>query len=185
MIDTNTKQQVGDILVDVKFSDPAWLGNEGFFYSSYDKPQGSELSAKTNQHKLYFHKLHTPQKTDELIFGGEKTPRRYISASITEDQRYLIISAAQSTSGNELYIKDLQNPNAEIITVLNDFSTDTRVVNSQGDELFMQTNYQAPNNRLVKANINNLAKENWVNVIPEKPEVLNVSSVGGFLLLII
>ncbi|MGQ2106550.1 prolyl oligopeptidase family serine peptidase [Ornithobacterium rhinotracheale] len=181
VIDTNTKQQVGDILVDVKFSEPAWLGNEGFFYSSYDKPQGSELSAKTNQHKLYFHKLRTPQKSDELIFGGEKTPRRYISASITEDQRYLIISAAQSTSGNELYIKDLKNPNAEIITVLNDFSTDTRVVNSQGEELFMQTNYQAPNNRLVKANINNLAKENWVDVIPEKPEVLNVSSVGGFL----
>lgn len=181
VIDTKTKKQIGDILVDVKFSELAWLGNEGFFYSSYDKPKGSELSAKTNQHKLYFHKLRTPQKNDELIFGGEKTPRRYISASITEDQRYLIISAAQSTTGNELYVKDLQNPNTEIITVLSDFSTDTSVIDSQGDNLFLQTNYQAPNNRLVKANIHNLTKENWVDVIPEKSEVLNVSSVGGFL----
>ena len=64
----------GDVLesplVDVKFSGINWLGNEGFFYSSYDKPDGSELSAKTDQHKLYFHALGTPQSSDEVIFGA-------------------------------------------------------------------------------------------------------------------
>ncbi|MDP1271124.1 hypothetical protein Q6267_29355, partial [Klebsiella pneumoniae] len=69
----------------------------------------SELSAKTSQHKLYYHKLGTPQSSDKLIFGGEKTPRRYVGGGVSEDQRYLIVSAAESTTGSELYIRDLKN----------------------------------------------------------------------------
>src|SRR5690606_4465516 len=73
------KSVVGDTLVDVKFSGLAWRGNEGFYYSSEDKPkEGSELSGLTDQHNLYYHKLNTPQAADELVFGGAATPRRYI-----------------------------------------------------------------------------------------------------------
>ena len=87
-----TKEVIGDTIVDVKFSGISWYKNEGFYYSSYDKPKGSELSAKTDQHKLYFHKLNTSQKEDKVIFGlNEK--RRYVGGYITDDENYLIISA--------------------------------------------------------------------------------------------
>src|SRR5690606_20064898 len=100
---TADKTVVGDTLVDVKFSGLAWRGNEGIYYSSYDKPkEGSALSAMTDQHKLYFHKLNTSQADDELVFGGSAMPRRYIGARLTEDERYLVVSAANATSGNEL-----------------------------------------------------------------------------------
>ncbi len=93
----------------MKFSGIAWQNDEGFYYSSYDKPkEGTVLSGMTDKHKVYFHKLGTKQSEDKLIFGGEKTPRRYLGASVSEDQRYLIISAANATNGNELYIKDLK-----------------------------------------------------------------------------
>ena len=181
IINTEDKKQIEDTLVDVKFSGLSWKGNKGFYYSSYDKPKGSELSAKTNQHKLYFHKLGTPQREDELVFGGSEKPRRYIGGYITEDQRYLIISAAQSTSGQELYVQDLENPDSEIKSIVNNFDTDTNVVDSKGNTLYLITNYKAPNNRLVKTDINNLSPENWVDVIPETENVLSVSTVGGFL----
>ncbi len=90
-------------------------GNDGFYYSSYDKPKGSELSSKTQSHKLFYHKLGTPQSSDKLIFGGEKTPRRYISGGLTEDERFLVISAATSTTGNELYMQDLKNPSGKLV----------------------------------------------------------------------
>src|SRR5690606_12573193 len=81
VLNTKDKSMVGDTLIDVKFSGLAWQGNEGFYYSSYDKPaEGSALSAMTDQHKLYFHKLNTDQASDELVFGGTQTPRRYIGA---------------------------------------------------------------------------------------------------------
>ena len=104
-----TKKQIDETLLDVKFSGISWQGDEGFYYSSYDKPkEGTVLSGMTDKHKVYFHKLGTKQSEDKLIFGGDKTPRRYLSAGVSEDQRYLIISAANATNGNELYIKDLK-----------------------------------------------------------------------------
>ncbi|MEY4106209.1 MAG: hypothetical protein RL181_551, partial [Bacteroidota bacterium] len=103
VMDVRTRQLIGDTLRDVKFSGISWKGNEGFFYSSYDKPkEGSALSGLTQYHKLYYHRLGTPQSQDQLVFGGEKTPRRYISGYVTEDQRWLVITAAESTTGNEL-----------------------------------------------------------------------------------
>ena len=100
IINTETKEQLESALIDVKFSGLSWVGNDGFYYSSYDKPKGSELSAKTDQHKLFYHKLGTAQSTDALIFGGtDEQKHRYIGASVTRDNRYLLISASVSTSG--------------------------------------------------------------------------------------
>ncbi|MSP08678.1 MAG: S9 family peptidase, partial [Chitinophagaceae bacterium] len=75
LINAKTKNEVDTALIDVKFSGLSWKGNEGIFYSSYEKPKGSELSAKTDEHKLYFHKLGTAQKTDVIIFGDKQKRR--------------------------------------------------------------------------------------------------------------
>lgn len=174
-------KQLGDTLRDVKFSGIAWKENEGFYYSSYDKPKGSELSEMTDKHKLFFHKLGTNQKEDKLIFGGEQTPRRYIGAGVSEDQRFLIISTAISTTGNELYIQDLSKPNAPIIPILDNFDTSTDFIDSVGEELYLLTNLNAPNNRLVKVNLKNPQSKNWKNVISETENVLNVTTAGGYL----
>src|SRR5690606_28873158 len=99
VMDTETKGLIGDTLIDVKFSGLSWKGEDGFYYSSYDKPKGSELSAKTDQHKVYYHKMGTPQSEDELIFGATADEKhRYIRGGVTEDDRFLVISASVSTS---------------------------------------------------------------------------------------
>ena len=144
IIDAETKEVLEDTLVDIKFSGISWIGNDGFYYSSYDKPEGSELSAKTEEHKLYYHKLGTPQKEDKVIFG-EKEKYRYIGGSVTEDDRYLIISGSISTSGNRLFIKDLTKSNSEIITIDDNIDTDTYIADNKGSKLFIVTNFNAPN----------------------------------------
>ncbi|MDO5655108.1 MAG: prolyl oligopeptidase family serine peptidase [Flavobacteriaceae bacterium] len=181
VIETETKKQIEDTLIDVKFSGISWKGNDGFYYSSYDKPVGSELSAKTNQHKLYYHQIGQKQSTDELIFGGEKTPRRYISGGVTEDGRYLVVSAAESTTGSEVYIRDLKNNQKDFSVILDNFDTTSYIVDSDGDDLYIITNLNAPNNRLVKTTIKNPHPSTWVDVIPETENVLSVSTAGGFL----
>lgn len=178
---TATNEIIEDTLVDVKFSGVSWKGNEGFYYSSYDKPKGSELSTKTQYHKLYYHKLGTPQKSDMLIFGGEKQPRRYIGGGVTDDQKYLIISASESTTGNELYIQDISTPGNEIKPIVTGFENDHYIVDNEGERFLIHTNLNAPNNRLVEVNINNPAPENWKDVIPETENVMNISSGGGSL----
>ena len=181
VLDAMSKNMLEDTLLDVKFSGLAWKGSEGFYYSSYDKPkEGSALSGKTQYHKLYYHKLGTPQSVDALVFGGEKTPRRYIGAFVTEDQQYLVITAAVSTSGNELYIKSLKDKNSPIVQVVDNFEKEHQVVHSEGDWIFIYTTLDAPNGRLVKVKAANPAPENWTDVISERKEPLSISTGGGY-----
>ena len=182
IMNTETKEILGDTLKDIKFSGLAWKGNEGFYYSSYDKPKGSELSSMTQHHKLYYHKLGTPQSEDKLIFGDVGEERRYVWASLTEDERFLTISAAVSTSGNELYIMNLQRDNPELVPVVTEFNSEQYVLDNEGDELYIETNLDAPNKRLVKVNASNPEPENWVDVISETENVLNASTGGGKIL---
>ena len=179
VLKADTKEIIGDTIVDVKFSGLSWYKNEGFYYSSYDKPKGSELSAKTDQHKLYFHKLGTAQKEDKVIFGlNEK--RRYISGYVTDDENYLIISAANSTSGNELYYKDLAK-NGPIINLVDNFNNDHSVLDNEGTKFYLVTNYNAPNKKVVTFDLNNPKMENWVDFIPETENVLSPSTGGGYI----
>ncbi len=168
-----------DTIKDVKFSGLSWYKNEGFYYSSYDKPKGSELSAKTDQHKLYYHKLGTKQKEDKVIFGLDKK-RRYVGGYVTEDQKYLVISAATSTSGNELYVKDLSHHHNKLIIVVDNFESDNGVVDSDGKYLFISTNLNAPNKKIIKVNFDKPTPEHWVDFIPETENVLSINTGAGY-----
>ena len=181
IMDTETKAPLEDALIDVKFSQISWYKNEGFYYSSYDKPKGSELSAKTDQHKVYYHKLGTSQKEDKLIYGAKPEEKhRYIYAHVTEDDTFLVLTPRISTSGNKLLIKDVSIENAEFVTVLNHTESDTSVIESDGSTVYLVTNLNAPNKRIVKVDASNPTPEHWVDVIPETEHVLNISVGSGY-----
>jgi len=182
IMDSESKAVLEESLVDVKFSGISWYKNEGFYYSSYDKPESSELSAKTDQHKLYFHKLGTSQSEDEVVFGGTgEQKHRYVSGYVTEDDRYLVITGQESTSGNNLRIKDLSKPDSEMTVVLEHMESDSWVIDNVDSKLFIQTNLNAPNVKLVAVDAESPSAENWQDIIPEKENVLSVSTGGGYL----
>ncbi len=180
VMEAKTKKIIGDTIVDVKFSGVSWYKNEGFYYSSYDKPVGSELSAKTDQHKLYYHKLNTSQKTDKLVFGGD-VKRRYVGGGVSEDEKYLFISAANSTSGNELYYLDLSKPDAKIVTLIDNYENDNDVLDNKGSKIYLITNYKAPNKRVVTFDLSNPSKENWKDCIAETENVLSPNTGSGYI----
>ena len=181
IMNAETKEILGDTLVDIKFSGLSWKGNEGFYYSSYDKPEGSELSAKTENHKVYYHKLGTSQDQDELIFGGRPDEEhRYIGAGLTEDQKYLIISARISTYGNKLFIQDLEDPNGLLIPIVNDTESSNYIIENVGSRLYIVTDRNAPNTKIVTVDANNPSPEHWVDFIPETENVLTPNTGGGY-----
>ncbi|WP_282160321.1 prolyl oligopeptidase family serine peptidase [Ulvibacterium marinum] len=181
VINTETKEIAEDTLVDIKFSGISWKGNDGFFYSSYDKPRGSELSAKTDQHKLYYHKLGTPQAEDKIVFGGiSEQKHRYVGGYVSEDERYLFISASTSTSGNRLYLKDLTDPTSKLVTVLDDTESDTHIIENVGTKLYLVTNRNAPNKKIVVTDAADPVPNNWKDFIPETENVLTAGTGGGY-----
>lgn len=179
VMEAENQRIVEDTLIDVKFSNISWLGNDGFYYSSYDKPDGSELSQKTQHHKLLYHRLGTAQEEDELIYGGENQPNRYIGGKVTEDQNYLIVTAAQNTSGNQLYIKDLKRKNSDFRLIQDDYFKTARVIDNIGDKFYVYTNIDAANYRLVSIDLGATNSSQWKDVIPESENVLQVNSGGG------
>ena len=181
VMNSETKEIIEDTINDLKFSGIQWKGNEGFYYSSYDKPKGSELSAKTDKHKLYFHKIKTPQSEDIVIFGGvESEKNRYVGAQVTEDDAYLIVSASESTSGNKLLFKDLRKANSPLVLITDGYENDHYLLDSNGDRLFIVTNFNAPNQKVVEANASKPEQEHWKDFIPETDYVLSPSSGSGF-----
>ncbi|MCL4149534.1 UNVERIFIED_CONTAM: hypothetical protein GTU68_006374, partial [Idotea baltica] len=183
VIDSETKEIIGDTLKNIKFSGVSWYKNEGFYYSSYDKPKGSELSEENNNHKVYYHKIGTSQKEDTLIYG-EKTneKHRYIRNYVTTDDNYLVVLPGESSSGNKLLIKDLSDGNSKFITVLDHLDSDTSVIENIGSKLFLSTNLGAPNKKIVSVNASNPTPENWIDIIPETNNVLSASTSGNFII---
>ena len=182
VMDAHSKEILEDTLVDIKFSGISWKNDEGFFYSSYDKPKGSQLSDKTDQHKLYYHKLNTSQENDVLFYGGnEEEKNRYVGGNVSEDGRFLFISASESTSGNKLFVKDLSNMNLPLRKIIDDYQSDTYVLETIENDFFLVTNLNAPNKKVVKTNFNNLSQDQWQVIIPNTENVLYVNSGGGYL----
>jgi len=175
-----TKEIMGDTLTDLKFTGISWQDNDGFYYSTYDKPKGSELSAMTDHHKLYFHKVGTKQSEDKVIFGTD-IKRRYVGGGVTEDQRYLVVSASISTTGNELYIKDLTKKSDDFRVVVGNFDSDSYVIDNEGSKLFIVTNMNAPNWKIVTADAEKPGVENWTDFIPETENVLQPSTGCGYI----
>ncbi len=181
VIDAASLEQVGDTIVDAKFTSIVWNQDEGFFYSSYDKPKGSELSAMTDMHKVYYHQLGSSQKTDKLIFGSQEQKRRYTGVAAFKNSDYLFLSAAESTSGNELYLKKGLTSGNKFQPIVSNFENDFSVIYASGNEVYLYTNYKANNKRVVKLDAEKSILDSIIDIIPEREEPIeSVSFAGGY-----
>ncbi len=182
-IDALTGKKLADKISYMKFSGFSWKGDEGFYYSRYPKPDEASKLSKQNQYmKVYYHKIGDTQEKDILVFEDNAHPLRYFGAGLTEDERFLIVSVSEGTSGGELLYRNLAKGDKSFKTLIKGFATEPDVVDNIGDKLLVKTNDGAPNYKLVLIDPNNSASTNWVTVIPEKKDVLqSVSTGGGYL----
>jgi prolyl oligopeptidase len=181
IINAADKTQVGDTMLNIKFSGASWKGNDGFYYSTYDRPtEGSFLAGKTDNHKVYYHRLGTKQSEDELIFG-DTIKRRYAGGYVTENQKWLIISVAEATYGNELYIQDITKPGTPLLPLVTGMKNAYHVIDADDQFFYIQTDENAPNGKVMVAPVNDPRPANWKTLIDTRPEVLTVSSGGGYL----
>jgi prolyl oligopeptidase len=179
VMDAVNKKHTGDTL-ELKFSGASWKGNDGFYYSNYQRSgQGSVLSAKNENHKLYYHKLGTPQSEDKLVFGDDANPVRYIWGYLSENEKWLILGAANETYGNSMYVQDLSKPGSPVIPVVTDMKNSHSIVDVDDHFFYIQTDKDAPTNKLVAAPVADPKPANWKTIVEAKPEVLSTSAAGG------
>lgn len=182
VMDFKTKKLLADKITYVKFTGMSWLGDDGFYYSGYERPKDekTKYSAKTEYQKIYYHKIGTPQSADELVYEDKEHPLRYVGASLTEDQRFLVLGIAEGTDGSEIKVKDLNDKNAKgFTTIVTGFSTNADVIENVGDKILIKTNYLAPNYKVVLLDPKKPQAENWKTIIAEQKQILDFVSTGG------
>jgi prolyl oligopeptidase len=172
IIEVETGKKLPDALRWVKFSGISFKG-DGFYYSRYDAPtQGKELSKKNEYHKVYFHKIGDDQSKDVLVYEDRNNPLRNFGAGVTDDERFLIITGSESTSGNNLLVKDLNDPKSEFKTIVSNFENDFNVIDNNDDILLVQTNYAATNYQLIGIDFNNPSANLWRTIIGQTNDLL-------------
>ncbi|MBK7104657.1 MAG: S9 family peptidase [Ignavibacteriae bacterium] len=180
VMETETKKLLSDHIMWAKFTGMAWY-KDGFYYSRYDEPKEKDiLKAKNEFQKLYYHKLGDLQSNDKLILEDKSNAQLGFSASVTDDEKYLIIYGWQgSASENSIYIKNLKT-DSPIKLIFDKFDAEYTVVDNLEDKLLIVTNKNAPHSKLILVDPTNPNEENWKLIIPESKDVLkSVSLVGG------
>ena len=174
-----TKEDLKDVLKWVKFSDISWKGN-GFFYSRYNEPSNEKAFTQKNEfHKVYYHELGKSQSEDILVYEDNQHPDRNFSAQVTHDENYLVIYGSESTSGQNMLIRDLSRPQNSFIPIINNFDNEYAVMENIGNQFYVYTNYKAPKYKLVKVSLNNPSQDNWEDVLAEKEDLLEGVSFCG------
>lgn len=181
IIDVNTNTRLNDSLQWLKFTGFTWKGDEGFYYTRYPEPrEGEAFKGKNVLPQIYYHKIGSPQSDDQLVFQDKEHPQRFAGVDLTEDERFLILSTSEGTSGAEIWYRDLNNASqTQFDLLIPGFNTEANVVDNAGDKLLVLTNEGAPNYRLVLIDPLKPTATNWKTVIPEKKEVLQFVSTGG------
>ncbi len=181
VMDMDTGKLTADKIQWTKFGHAAWLGEEGFYYSGYEKPdEAKKLSGKNEFQKVYYHQLGTSQENDRIIYQDKDHPLRYFGVGLTEDQRFLILNIAEGTSGSELWYWDKKDKNQSSFRLLvKGFDTESWVIDNDGDHLLLKTNFQAPNYRIVVVDPAKPAREDWKTLVSENGNALQQVGTGG------
>lgn len=183
VLDVSSKQTQADKLEWVKVSSVAWTG-DGFYYSRYPAPEkGKELTSKNENHQVFFHKLGTVQSEDQLVYEDPANAQRFHILGTTDDERYAVLTISErgkGKKGNALFFRDLTKPEKTFTPIMAEIGDDSySVIDNVGDKFLIQTDYKAPNSRIILYDPNNPDEKNWTEIIPEKPEPLQGSGTAG------
>ena len=173
IMDINSLKIIDEEITWIKFSGIEWNGEDGFYYSKYQQPEsGKELVASNENQRIMYHKIGTNPKQDQLIYSDEKHPKRSFYCSLSDDNKYLIISGTESTSGNSLYLKKIGSTDESLITIADDFENDYNVLDLRDDKLILLTNYNAPNRKVIELNANQPDLKQAIEIIPQRDDLL-------------
>lgn len=180
VMEVASRKKLEDRIDWVKFSGAVWCGN-GFYYSRYDEPaKGKEYSNQNQFQKVYYHKIGDPQSKDVLVFEDKQHPLRYFGADVTQDERFVFISASEGTYGTEIYYKDIKSGDKSFNLLFKGFDHEYSIIDNEEGNLLVYTDHGAAKRRLILVDPKHGDEKNWKDIIPEGKDFLeSVSAAGG------
>ncbi len=155
VMDTKTRQLLPDHIEWAKFTGAAWHG-DGFYYSAYPSPEaGKEFSNANENHRIYYHKLGTPQSEDVIVFEDKANPLHFHHATVAGDETVLFVSVGGQGVGDGLMMKKLDDPSAQWIVIEPSQDYDVTPVKVKDGKIYYLSSKDAPLRRLMVAPVDN------------------------------
>ena len=177
VIDLQTGELTDDHIEWAKFSRAAWQG-DGFYYSAYDRPtEGKEFSNVNAGHKIYYHKMGTPQSQDVLFYQNPTQPMRFYEIDVNEDETLMFLYEAGAGAGNNLFVRDLRQNDSQFIQLTDNMDYQYNPIYNEGDKIYLYTNYGAPKGRIMTADIRKPGINDWQELVPEQKNTLSIANV--------
>jgi prolyl oligopeptidase len=178
LIETATGKTLSDSIERTRFASLAWLkDSSAFYYTRHPKKGDVPAGEEVYRVKVFFHQLGTDPAKDPLIFEDKRNPQYIPGVTLSEDDRWLLISVFEGWTKVELYLQDRQSKNPPVeLTTAKDFLYGGDFY--QG-KLYITTNEDAPHYRVFVSDASNAKRENWKELIPQSEAVLQGASVTG------
>lgn len=179
VIDNRTGKLMDDHIEWAKFTGAVWY-KDGFFYSAYDRPEaGKEFSNANEGHRIYYHKLGTPQSADAVFYEDKDNPLYFHTAYIPRHSDYIFVMASGQGFGNSIKYRNLSEPDSQFKVLEPTQDYEIGLLGVRDSYIYFITNYQAPRYRLMRANLASPDKSDWTEVIPESDAVLAGVNITG------
>ncbi len=178
-----------DVLDYVKFSGVSWKKDgSGFFYSSFGVPKNEAERAEILKraavfHKLYFHKLGTPQSEDQVVYERADDKEMLVNGGVSEDGQWLFLFSSKGHN-NTLAVKDALKPGAPVIPIATKDDARYEPIGSEGHTLWMMTTSESPNGRIVSVDLDHPERANWKTVVAEGKHSMESVAMARRLLLV-
>ena len=187
VVEVATGEKRPDHLRWIKFSGASWThDNAGFFYSRYPEPDPDAAQGGINQNQtVWYHALGTAQDSDRLIYANPEFPDRGAGAQVSDDGRYVVFSIGEGTDErNRIHVLDLARSSAPafdaaIVPVLDEFDASYDFLGNDGPRFYFLTDNGAPRYRVVAINIQRPDPANWLELVPESEDTLEVGRIVG------
>ena len=183
VLEVETGQELVDELKWIKFSSPEWTpdGN-GFFYSRFPAPEEGQAFQNLNlNQQVYFHRVGTAQSDDVLVYHRPDHPEWTFHSTVSEDGRYLILTIMVGTDDRyRVYYKDLSQPLGLPLALIDNFDYEYSFLGNDGPVFYFRTTLKAPKKRIIAIDTRKPSPENYREILPEQPEVMeNVSLIAN------
>lgn len=185
ILEIDTGRVLPDELRWTKFTDAAWTkDSRGFLYTRYDEPRkGEEFQALNFNNKVYYHRVGTGQHEDVLVYYRPEHPEWFYMPEVTDDGRYLVITIGVGTDERyRVVVKDLGEPLAMPLDLVDRFEHDFTLAGSDGPVLYFRTNLDAPRRRVIAIDLRRPQRQHWREVVPQAEATLEQVSLVGNLL---
>lgn len=142
--------------------------NSGFYYAARDRNTGT---------RVRYHSMGSDLSGDIEIFGAEFDPDKWIAAWLSESGRYLLFYVAHGWASTQLYFKDIRHDGP--ITTLVEGIDASFEPDFAGDRLVIQTDWQAPNRRIMVIDLERPGRSEWQEIVPAGENSIESFSLAG------